>query len=385
MYMPHVHGLLEQLWGQQPQLVESRLLLWAAQRRTTHPKLWWGAAERTLSIAMVCRALRPAHTPWDPPPTLWDLPPIRWDSPRTPWDPPITPRCAARSRRRIWTRRARATRSVYWRPYAPPRHCTQPHGTRPTGPTLRCTPLRIRPPPIPWDPPPTPWDPPPSHPRYAAADPAAREMQSLQQHLGAWMRQRAVAAEPLGWERPATSTSSLPAHVRKMARRYDTLRSALLRVARGEAPAECTGSLTAVAEEAAAVPEEAAAGEEAACEEAAPTAGEAEEAAAAVWMEDARAVGVPHGVPVVAGAVGEVGPAVDGLLLSPRLSPPLSPRLGPRLEPARALRDAASEVSSAQLSLEATAEEEQLDPFPTRRAHGRAASRASHEQGSLLA
>ena len=223
-------------------------------------------------------------------------------------------------------------------------------------------------------------------------------MQSLQQHLGAWMRQRAVAAEPLGWERPATSTSSLPAHVRKMARRYDTLRSALLRVARGEAPAECTGSLTAVAEEAAAVPEEAAAGEEAAavpeeaaageeaaCEEAAPTAGEAEEAAAAVWMEDARAVGVPHGVPVVAGAVGEVGPAVDGLLLSPRLSPPLSPRLGPRLEPARALRDAASEVSSAQLSLEATAEEEQLDPFPTRRAHGRAASRASHEQGSLLA
>ena len=84
---------------------------------------------------------------------------------------------------------------------------------------------------------------------HAANEPAAREMQSLQSHLTSWMGQRLATADPIPWERPAASSSSLPPHVRKMARRYDALRAALLRAARGETTAPASGgALAAVLE-----------------------------------------------------------------------------------------------------------------------------------------
>jgi len=54
------HGHLDGLWRRGVagrRLLEPRLLLWAAQRRSTSSGLWWGEAEREMSIAMLETAL----------------------------------------------------------------------------------------------------------------------------------------------------------------------------------------------------------------------------------------------------------------------------------------------------------------------------------------
>ena len=57
--MMEAHRLLEELWKHPTgrPLLEPRVLAWAAQRRTTNPRLWWGEAERLTSRAMLECAL----------------------------------------------------------------------------------------------------------------------------------------------------------------------------------------------------------------------------------------------------------------------------------------------------------------------------------------
>ena len=51
------HRLLEQLWaGDEHALIEPPLLLWAAQRRTTGARLWWGPQERQRCVAMLSKS-----------------------------------------------------------------------------------------------------------------------------------------------------------------------------------------------------------------------------------------------------------------------------------------------------------------------------------------
>ena len=167
------HRMLEQLWSSdESYLVEPRLLLWAAQRRTSGARLWWGHIERERSSAMLRRALSSGTA-------------------------------TAGALDEASTRKAFALLET----------------------------LRV------------------AGELHAANEPAAREMQSLQSHLTSWMDQRLATADPILWERPAAASSSLPQHVRKMARRYDALRAALLRAARGETtPPASGGALAAVLE-----------------------------------------------------------------------------------------------------------------------------------------
>ena len=146
------HRLLDELWSVEPTLIEPRLLLWAAQRRTNGPRLWWGAAERETARAMLERALESA----------------RLDAPST--------------------QKALEGLEV----------------------------LRV------------------AHDLHASHNPTAREMASLQSHLSAWVAAHGGASMLGCWERPSAG-SAVPAHIKKMARRYDTLRAALLRIStRGE-------------------------------------------------------------------------------------------------------------------------------------------------------
>ena len=188
------HRLLEELWRLEPSLIEPPLLLWAAQRRTTGTRLWWGSAERERSVQMLRRALDSDGL---------DVEGIR---------------------------RAAELLAV-----------------------LMAVGERER-----------------------ANDPAVREMASLQQHLAAWMDGRAASGAAaaasaamaglwtgsgtgsgsgvasVGWERPAANAAgnaAAPAHVRKMARRYDALRAALLKAAREGDRAVAGGALPTVAEE----------------------------------------------------------------------------------------------------------------------------------------
>ena len=138
---------LDELWSVEPTLIEPRLLLWAAQRRTNGPRLWWGAAERETARAMLERALESA----------------RLDAPST--------------------QKALEGLEV----------------------------LRV------------------AHDLHASHNPTAREMASLQSHLSAWVAAHGGASMLGCWERPSAG-SAVPAHIKKMARRYDTLRAALLRI-----------------------------------------------------------------------------------------------------------------------------------------------------------
>ena len=52
------HRIVEQLFLVQPELIEAPILLWAAQRRTTGARLWWGHEQRKRSVEMLSRALR---------------------------------------------------------------------------------------------------------------------------------------------------------------------------------------------------------------------------------------------------------------------------------------------------------------------------------------
>ena len=63
------------------------------------------------------------------------------------------------------------------------------------------------------------------------------------------MSRRATDADPLPWERPSPAAPSLPPHIRKMVRRYDAVRLALIRLAQGGGVVS-SGALSAVAEEA---------------------------------------------------------------------------------------------------------------------------------------
>ena len=67
---------------------------------------------------------------------------------------------------------------------------------------------------------------------YTNGDQGAREMNSLQQHITSWVTSRVDSGGlACGWERPPAASNTIPAHVKKMARRYDMLRAALLRTA----------------------------------------------------------------------------------------------------------------------------------------------------------
>lgn len=52
-----------------------------------------------------------------------------------------------------------------------------------------------------------------------------------------------IGAENVGWERPAATSTVVPAHIRKMVKRYDILRAALLKAAKEEGA--LSGSTTA--------------------------------------------------------------------------------------------------------------------------------------------
>ena len=142
--------LLEILWrSDEHALLGPRLLLWAAQRRTTAARLWWGQEERETSARMLTRALESG----------------RLDEP-----------------------------------------CT-----RTAGALLEVVQATCR--------------------LHTAHHPAAREMGALQHNVTSWM-QAGVGTENVGWERPAATSTTIPAHVRKMVKRYDALRASLLRAAR---------------------------------------------------------------------------------------------------------------------------------------------------------
>ena len=55
--------LLDELWECSPSSLEPELLLWAALRRTSGPRLWWGAAQRQRGIDMLRWALRDGRLP----------------------------------------------------------------------------------------------------------------------------------------------------------------------------------------------------------------------------------------------------------------------------------------------------------------------------------
>ena len=165
------HRLLDALWMSAPEMLEPRLLLWAAQRRTSAPRGWWGVEERQQACAMLTRALEADD----------DVAGA------------LDAEGAIRAVALLETTRAASE-------------------------------------------------------LYDANEATARELQSLQQHLSTWMARRGAEAEPLPWERPSATTNTLPAHIRKMARRYDSLRASLLRLARGEA-VPAGGALASVAEE----------------------------------------------------------------------------------------------------------------------------------------
>jgi hypothetical protein len=68
--------------------------------------------------------------------------------------------------------------------------------------------------------------------------PAAREMAVLQRSLVNW--QHGKGAEAVGWERPSSGSaygSVVPAHIKKMAQRYNALRTTLLSAATAAAAA----------------------------------------------------------------------------------------------------------------------------------------------------
>ena len=154
--MMEAHRLLEELWKHPTgrPLLEPRVLAWAAQRRTTNPRLWWGEAERLTSRAMLECALAA---------------PDGFEEP-------------LRNRARL----------------------------------LLSALLEV-----------------------AQMDhPAAREMAVLQRSLVNW--QHGKGAEPVGWERPSSGSASgsvVPAHIKKMAQRYNALRTTLLSAATAAAAA----------------------------------------------------------------------------------------------------------------------------------------------------
>jgi hypothetical protein len=141
------HRLLDLLWtGSEHGLIEAPLLLWAAQRRTTGARLWWGQQERLGAVAMLERALS------------------------------MNTLDAASDNK------ARELLAVV-------RRANQMH---------------------------------------AGHHPVSREMAALQKNITSWML--SANSELNGWERPSTS-SHAPAHIRKMLKRYDTLRALLLKTA----------------------------------------------------------------------------------------------------------------------------------------------------------
>ena len=154
--MMEAHRLLEELWKHPTgrPLLEPRVLAWAAQRRTTNPRLWWGEAERLTSRAMLECALAA---------------PDGFEEP-------------LRNRARL----------------------------------LLSALLEV-----------------------AQMDhPAAREMAVLQRSLVNW--QHGKGAEAVGWERPSSGSASgsvVPAHIKKMAQRYNALRTTLLSAATAAAAA----------------------------------------------------------------------------------------------------------------------------------------------------
>ena len=80
---------------------------------------------------------------------------------------------------------------------------------------------------------------------YVARSPVAREMASLQHNVTSWVRSAALDHDSLAHtERPsaAAAATAVPPHVRKMLRRYEGLRTELLRLARSPSVADRRGA-----------------------------------------------------------------------------------------------------------------------------------------------